>query len=485
MKQLILSLFILVLYSVKTIAFNANVQISTFRSSESNYVELEYFFWGKSLSFTPLNPQDSFFVVGKIEVTVLFKQFDNIVKFDKYILTSPGFRGPHNFSDLRRYTLENGEYDIQIDMKDALNPKNAESYKGKINIEYNESRIGISDIMLLSDFKKDTANSPIAKSGYIMASLPGDFCSSDLNKMGIYFEIYNTFGNLKDDFILSYGIKKLITTDSTKVVFSKMQKKSPDKITPFLTWVDVSQLESGNYVAYAQVLDKNKKVFKEKYRLFQRSNPDYVREIPQYDSLDFENSFAKQLDDKEVTYSLRAIAPLIEFKDVDLLNAMIKSKDLRAKQLYLYDHWMSANPKNPELGYKKYMEIARKVDDSYRSGFGYGFETDRGVIYLKYGPPNDKVAVNDEPDAPPYEIWRYNQLERYKQTNVKFIFYNPSLAHNMFLLLHSTARGERQNLQWQTELYKSSPNSAIGNRVDGTDVQDGWNRRAKQRFDDL
>ena len=74
------------------------------------------------------------------------------------------------------------------------------------------------------------------------------------------------------------------------------------------------------------------------------------------------------------------------------------------------------------------MKVAEKVDLYFKSGFGYGFETDRGYTYLKYGPPADIVTVEDEPSAPPYEIWVYYDFPMTSQSNVKFLFYNPIIV---------------------------------------------------------
>mgnify|MGYP000642777058 CR=1 FL=1 len=52
---------------------------------------------------------------------------------------------------------------------------------------------------------------------------------------------------------------------------------------------------------------------------------------------------------------------------------------------------------------------------------------------MKYGEPNDIITQMSDPNAPPYEIWEYYELEG--QQNVKFIFYNPSLAVNSMVLI--------------------------------------------------
>ena len=46
------------------------------------------------------------------------------------------------------------------------------------------------------------------------------------------------------------------------------------------------------------------------------------------------------------------------------------------------------DPNYPKLQYDAYLNLARAVDKKFNSGFGYGFETDRGRIFMKYGAPD-------------------------------------------------------------------------------------------------
>ncbi len=132
------------------------------------------------------------------------------------------------------------------------------------------------------------------------------------------------------------------------------------------------------------------------------------------------------------------------------------------------------------------MEVAKAVDYTFKSGLGYGFETDRGVIFMKYGKPNNRVEVDTEPAAPPYEIWVYEEFPWTSQNHVKFIFYNPSLAGGHFRLLHSTARNELSNQQWEVELYTDAPQDYDGNNsFESTTVSDNFLRQARRLWDDM
>ncbi|MEO6130462.1 MAG: GWxTD domain-containing protein, partial [Saprospiraceae bacterium] len=146
-----------------------------------------------------------------------------------------------------------------------------------------------------------------------------------------------------------------------------------------------------------------------------------------------------------------------------------------------HQYWAKLAGKYAQQAYDAYMKVAKVVDENYRSGFGYGFETDRGHIFLKYGKPDDIIDVEDEPSAPPYEIWFYSTFPTTHQNNVRFLFYNPSLARNGFTLLHSTAIGETKNEKWEIELYRDATLETPG--VNATQMGDNVYRNARKYFE--
>jgi hypothetical protein len=81
----------------------------------------------------------------------------------------------------------------------------------------------------------------------------------------------------------------------------------------------------------------------------------------------------------------------------------------------------------------------------------HGFETDRGRVYLQYGPPTELHESRFEAGTKPYEIWQYNIIPN-NETNVVFVFYDDDLVSNDYHLIHSTATGEVYNEQWKLYL---------------------------------
>ncbi|MCB9346148.1 MAG: GWxTD domain-containing protein [Lewinellaceae bacterium] len=466
-------------------ALDASVSYASFKSPSQSYVEIYLHIAGRSVTFQPMT--DSTYQAG-VEVVLLFKRGEEIVKFDKYTLNSPVASRPIDFIDLKRYGLEDGKYELVVAVKDIHRPENAKEFKTEIEFDYQGEALQQSGLVLLASYQRsEDATNAFVKSGIQMEPLPYNFYSRHASSLIFYNEVYNSDKAIGEDFMVSYSIEKLDNGGSEMVMIGHKRQK-PQSITPLLVHMDISQVPSGNYNLIVEVRNRAKELMSQKRIFFQRSNPFLDRELESVQlaaNVNLKEEFVEILTPEELEYSLRAMTPKLPQGDVDLVNSMIRDDSINAQRLYLFSFWAKESPTNPEFAYQKYMEVARAIDQQFDSGFRHGFETDRGYIYLKYGQPDDIENRDQEPSAPPYEIWTYYEFPSTNQNNVKFVFYNPSLAPGDYQLLHSTAFGELNNPQWQRDLYRDVPNEIQGSDYfGGSDVQDNFNRNASRVFRD-
>jgi GWxTD domain-containing protein len=246
-----------------------------------------------------------------------------------------------------------------------------------------------------------------------------------------------------------------------------------------------SSIKSGDYHLLINIVDKQKSVLFSKAINFIKSNP--KADIAFLDSYNdkLENSFAQLLKAEDMDFIIKAHFPITDQSQTATLRELLLSNRIKSQRSFIFQFWKVRNPADPEASYKAYMEVAKAVDKKFYTNAGYGFQSDRGHIFLKYGKPTNVVTVETEVDAPPYEIWYYNTMPRTSQTNVRFLFYNKSLAHNDFHLLHSTCLSERSNPAWETVLYGSVPKDRVGNAIDATTVQPSFNRNARRYFNEF
>jgi GWxTD domain-containing protein len=464
-------------------ALDASVSFARFSSPQLHYVELYLHVAGRTVQFTPRT--DSTFQAA-VDVLILFEQEGTIVKYDHYRLNSPVTNNPADFIDLKRYALEDGAYTLAVLVEDAADSTNVREYRTDFQLSFSGAQVEQSDIQLLASVQPGESASAFVKNGVLMEPLPYHFYGRGANVLSFYQEIYGSDAYLNDDFMVSYHVQRLANGEPVSVLIGH-KRMSPAPVVPLLVQVDISQLVSGNYQLLVEVRDRERQLISERRTAFQRSNPlvdaEYLEETLAQVSLDQE--FVGHLNVEELRYALLALTPHLPQNDVSLVNTYLRDTvNLHAQRMYLFSFWARERPADPAGAYFEYMEVARAVDNLFESGFRNGFETDRGYIYLKYGQPDDIVRNESEPSAPPYEIWSYNKIDRTNQNNVRFIFYNPSLAAEDFVLLHSDVIGERQNPQWQMELYRNAPGDHPDDYFMGLEVQDNLGRRASRLLRD-
>lgn len=474
-----LRLVFLFLWSAIFPAFaqDASVSYCVFKAEGRSFVEVYLHISGASVEFVPVS--DSSWQAG-VELLLFFKNGDEIVRYDKFALHSPIMPQPGDFIDIKRYALPDGDYELTVESLDLNRAAPPKTYRSSLTVHMSgEAQLLQSDIQLLAAAYRDSSGNPFCKNGLFLEPLGFHTYPKNASTLLFYHEVYHADQALKDDFLVSFRIETT-ADDSPRTLMIAHRRRAPDPVVPLLIPMDIGQLPGGDYRLVVEVRNRLQELVSSKATRFRRENP-YLRLAP----LDLENinlaeEFVGGLSPDDIRYSLRALTPKLAGKEQEGLNQLIKSDSLDAQKRFLFTYWAGQNPNAPELAYRQYMKVVESVDKTFISGFRRGFETDRGFIYLKYGPPDDMETREQEPSAPPYEIWSYYHFPATRQNNVKFIFYNPSLAPGDFVLLHSDAIGERQNPQWIRDLYRNAPADWEGNPIDGNDIRDGFNRNAKR-----
>jgi GWxTD domain-containing protein len=123
---------------------------------------------------------------------------------------------------------------------------------------------------------------------------------------------------------------------------------------------------------------------------------------------------------------------------------------VEAKREFMYTFWR-ARDENPSDDrnqyYQDYLKRIAESNAKFTAAKKDGWKTDRGRVYLIYGPPSEIERYPNQIETKPYEIWRYESLEG----GVSFVFGDVS-GYNDYQLLHSTKRGELRDDNWQRRI---------------------------------
>jgi GWxTD domain-containing protein len=466
-------------------ALDLGVSYAVMATPAEGYIEINLEISPGSIGWERI---DSTTFRASADVLILMKKGDQVFAYEKYTLNSPVLENPSILLDIKRLAIPNGEYELEITAIDKLNPTNTDVFKVLVKVDIT-TQLYLTDIQLLRSFSPDTTTGPFVKNGYFLEPLPFNFYDRAATIMAFYTEIYQSNTVIKEPvYQLRYIIEKDLGNNQTQLVAVGNQKKRPSVIDAAVVQMDISQLESGNYRLTVELRNKQNELLSSRSVAFQRSNPYLNIKEEDLNKESLSRQFVQQLDETALRYSLKAISPLVTMgKDPEELKNILFANNMEDMRYFLFRYFVRMDANNPEMAWRAYMETANAVDKKFTSGFRYGFETDRGRTFMKYGKPDDLIHVEDDPSAPPYEIWVYYNFPKTNQRNVKFLFYNPTLAGDDFITLHSTARGEINNPKWETKLYKRNAGNEFAgdNDFDATQMKSNVNRNARVYFEDF
>ena len=438
------------------------------------YAEVQIKFVGYSLKYLSVAGG----LQSEVVVNIDIKNNDSIIAHEGYRLKSPIMKDSiiDDFFDLRRYPLKPGNYVLVIELKD-LNTA-GEPVKATSNFDIDDfgSTISMSDIQVSEIITKGgDETSLFYKSGYTMIPNFSSFYSKELTKLPIYFEVYNS--KLFQDSV--FGIKQSIIDNSNQkeVLESVFTKCKKNEVVPFLKAIDISSIHTGNYTINYSVINKEMQVVANTSYVFERSN-DLDLTINSSSQI-IDPAFQASIKDDSVSFYLASLIPMSKSSDVKSILEILKNKNKENARKYIQAFWSVTSATNPYEGWMKYKVQVDMVEKLYGNNFQAGFETDRGRVYLQYGPPTNIIQKEVSSTEYPYEIWQYNKIEKF--SNKRFIFYNPDLVNNAYRLLHSDMIGELKNQSWQLALNKR--NTTNGSIDDPTqNVQQSYGGNSYNNF---
>lgn len=438
-------------------ALNAYFSYATFdQPGHSTYVETYLNIMGRSVK---VHPDGSGKFRSTLEIQWVFKKGDKIIHFDKYNLHSPALdslnqRVP-DFIDQQRVVLDTGFYSAELKIADKNSGDPPFSVTQDIRVYFPADKVSISDIELLETFTPSTKASAFTKSGFDLVPFILGYYPPEMTSIKFYAEIYRTNEYLKEDYLVRY----FISNNESRILQNDLvnyKKQSPSAVNVLLAEIPIDKLASGNYILTVEVRSRENKLITYRQVLFQRSNVLHTPE-PKDDqaTLDINNSFISGIDNADTLKEyIACLSPISSNLDIQIGENQIALGDVQNMKQYVLHFWSVRNPGDPEGAWKAYQAEVRKVNIDYSTLNKPGYESDRGRVYLQYGPPNSITADNIDPNAIPYEIWHYYKLQN--QSNRKFVFYNPDGVSNDYQLLHSDANGELKDDSWELKLHSRS-----------------------------
>lgn len=481
MKKLRYSLILCLVFTSTILeAKNLKAYLSfyTFNTPENEpYLETHISVVGNSVSYAQL-ANKSF--QGSIGITILIKQKDAIIKVEKLNLLSPEFKDTlsfSNFLDQKRIKLPNGKYTLQLIIQDNNNLSNKDIVNQDFEINFPPQSIAVSDIIFLESFTKAKSNNQFSRNGFEMIPFVNNFLPTNVSKLTFYAEIYNTQKVAPNEsFLLTYylqnadGLNKLSSFVQQKKIISK-------DIIVLLNEFDINLLPSGNFYLIIEVKNRNNEIIASKSNYFQRSNKSLGGDISTISGIAYDNSFAAKYNREQLIEIIKSLAPITNQHERDYTKSLLANSDEVQMRQYLIYFWEKRNPGESAVKWADYEQQVKLVNEKFSTPYQKGYDTDRGIIFLKYGPPNNIRSNDFDNRAYPYEIWQYYKVKNF--SNRKFVFYSPENIKNDMVLLHSNLVGERNDPQWKYKIMSRTMKNA-----DDTNDADYFGQRLDTDFNE-
>ena len=113
---------------------------------------------------------------------------------------------------------------------------------------------------------------------------------------------------------------------------------------------------------------------------------------------------------KEFERMLEPLSYIAEAGEIDALRALTPEQQAKGWE----DFWKRRDPTPETPRNEAMLEFFRRVHyaEEHFQGFGPGWRSDMGRIYIKYGPPDQVESRPATAQSPPLEIWYYNRPYR-------------------------------------------------------------------------
>jgi GWxTD domain-containing protein len=280
----------------------------------------------------------------------------------------------------RSFKLTPGKYFIKTTVMDRDSRKEYLS-SNYYNVKDFLLKPSISDIMFIAQMTNVEGKNKIVPN--VSRNV-----SENKKEINIFFEIYS-------DSSTEYNIDYLVTNKDKKILYEHSGKQpiTEDKTQIFYTISDSTLLSLGNYILTVQLKDNDENILASTSKTF----------------------FSRWVGLPATVANIdEAIEQLIYIANPDEIDYMEDGKDEEEKSKRFLDYWKSKDPSPGNVENEVFQEYFGRVNfaNEQFSHYRKGWQTDRGMVFIILGPPNNVDRHPFEYDSKPYEIWEYYEINR-------------------------------------------------------------------------
>ena len=414
-----------------------NVDYARFRGDEKNlYVEVYYAFPQGAMTY---RADTVGFRAGLVATLSIVKR-DSTVYENRWLVPhvvkdSASLYKDVTLTGLSAHGLGIGNYVLKFVGQDLNALNRMDSVVLNMHIQMLDTqRVILSDLELASSIQPGKKGSLFYKNTFEVVPNAGAIFSED-NSVYQYVEAYNLLkGNDRSDYV----VKTMVLDATGREVSSRERtRKRLGESSVIVDNISTAHLNTGAYTLVIALFDSGKTTLTSSGKKFFVYNP----------SLGIDSTLLTRGGVLINTFAGVGEAEM----DKEFKWLMYESSDgekaqyerlssVDAKSKFLTEFWN----RRPPGAREEFLNRVGYVNSKFQSMGREGYRTDRGRVYLVYGPPDDNERHPNDPDSRPFEVWSYYGL----QGGVIFVFVQLQ-SGSTYELVHSTHRKELHDEGWQ------------------------------------
>ncbi len=383
-------------------------------------------------------------------------------------LVTTAEKGNEVILDQVSFVLAPGSYVLNLQLKDLYSERIAAYQDSIVAPAFATGTLALSDVQLCNNIEAAKGAAAFTKNGLTVVPHPTRLYGSHLPYLFFYAEAYNIDipAGAAQSLQAEYNVQTLEGRLIQK--FPPQQISVVDHSAQLASRIKVEELPAGHYNLALKVSDlKSGQTAEAKtiFHVYQPPQPLIANNEPMF-------TIPELTEVSEKEYYSEALYHLTD-RDKKLYNTLI----LEGKRQFLIDFWIAKDP-TPETEINEfYLENKRRVliaDQEFKYGVTPGWKTDRGRVFILYGPPNEIQRESMSKEYAPNIIWIYNDLENVTLNSERVSDY--ALQEDITLiqgkspyfvfaqmnndgkntLVHSNVVGEVQDMDWRRRIRKFS-----------------------------
>jgi len=423
-------------------ALRLTVDCSRFRGPDDStaQVEVYYSFPQGGLTYVP----DSAGYSGTLDLTLTAKRKDSLMYAARWL-------APHVVGDtsvlatgmslvsIHSISLPSGDYVLKLLARDLADDSRKDSVVFRLPVRpVGEGKTVLSDVEFASTVRLSEQKTIFYKNKFEVRPNVGGMYSEDQTCF-LYAEAYNLLvGEDRGDYIIRSSVFDAVGREM--LTWDRPQKRKYESRV-IVDTVSIRNLKTGTYTLLLSLLDSTKKTLTSSGKKFFVYNSVLgldstlqssagVLPLTVYSTMD-----EPELDEEWKQTRYEALP--------EELSQYEGLQGVDSKRKFLTSFWR----RRPTGMRDAYMARVAHANQNFHMMGRKGYRTDRGRVYIVYGPPDDYERHPNEPESRPYEIWTYNSI----QGGVEFDFVLRSPGGD-YELVNSTHRNELHDTNWQRYL---------------------------------